>query len=587
MKENLLNTYNELCRKVGIEKQEEQKNINQSIRSSLYDFCNECKNPAIWCNGEHTQMLMADFVAQLKDVKYIVDDYCDEISESGYKIIRSTDILRYEIDGVIISSYKNKDVITNIVKEKFPNVKYLDIYHELEEKGLFCGGEYYLLNHPYKKYTRINNLLQKSDDEKSLYKLIRELIFIKDFVLAKTYIKRYCEYFGEEKIYEIAKLNDEILNLIKTAIKELNKSNVLLLCIDSLRKQDLDNGLMPKLKEFIDSNMESYENAYSISTSTYESIIPAFSENYDFRTKYYEKNNIEKDGCRFVNEALKQGKNIYFYTDAGFVVDNEHIKYSGKSQTASEKLWDFVVDSADEQNGLFYIHILYESHFSFSNPYTKEKLYASGTNMFFDLLEKNGGRLKADYEAQHMDSLRYLDDLLEDFVSNIKIPMVICADHGISIMPFESELEDIAPMMLVCEEAKIHIPFAYWNGESRKKRCNNLFSLGEINEVIISLMNNKRYEAPEVAYVKVQRSKIYNPDYQFIYKKLDFEIGGLAFEAFIFENKNKIIIYENGISDLYNEREEIVYDAVLKEKMLYKVLDRVTVCERSEIFKCL
>lgn len=87
-----------------------------------------------------------------------------------------------------------------------------------------------------------------------------------------------------------------------------------------------------------------------------------------------------------------------------------------RSQTATEKIWDFVSDAVDESNGFFYIHILYESHHSYPNPYTRTPLVI---DVLFDYLSRNGGKLRTDYDAQQKEALHYLDDVLSPILEGL------------------------------------------------------------------------------------------------------------------------------------------------------------------------
>lgn len=583
IRQELLQLYSELCQLLDIHELEYNEGLYIAVKEILEKFTSACSNPAIWCFGEHTHMLMTDFVYELKKVHYIIDDSVEFINEEGYVLISSDVIPNKEIDGIIVSSYKYSEEIANKISTEYPHIKCLNIYKELAQYGIHCTSEYYLYNHPYSKYRRINELHNEPKDSRKLIELIRELILIKDFWLAGEYAIQYSKMFSNERADRIQRIICNIQGLIKNSIEAANTSGVLLLCIDSLRKQDLDKGLMPNLQQFIDNETESFENAFSCSTSTYESLIPAYSENFDLTTEYYEKNLIEADGCRFVNEAIKQNKKIYFYTDAEIFIDNPNIIHVGNPQTASEKVWQFVLDSADGVDGLFYIHILYESHFSFVNPYTKD-MFIGGTNMFFDLLDRNGGQLKAEYKEQHADALRYLDDLLEKTLLDLKIPMVIYADHGIEILEKNARIADVFPIMLGCTNSRIRIPFAFRSVETIPQKHNMLFSLGNINDVVISLINHENFCINPKSHIKIQRSALYNPDYRSLFQSVHFSTGCQAYEAFVFLNGVKIVIYEKGKTYMYNEVDEEIDDPQMKRYLVNEILSEVTVCTENRIW---
>lgn len=249
------------------------------------------------------------------------------------------------------------------------NINVLNIYRELKKRGYFLGVEYYNLGHPYGSYKRINEYIlileQNIGDIETINELVKELVKIKDFELAFFYASQLQRLDNsDEKQYSmICNIISEINVLMEKALKQIDENNVLMLCVDGLRRKDVSYEYMPKTRKTIDEKGFWLDNAYSYSTSTYESLIPVYSENYDLQTKYYEKNAIEEGECRFVCEAVKQNRNIYFRTDMDRIVSSEKICYSGCFETATEKVWNFILDALEEKNGLFYVHILYESHF--------------------------------------------------------------------------------------------------------------------------------------------------------------------------------------------------------------------------------
>lgn len=590
MKQLLQESYQNMVKKYEFTDLQFSTNINMIIREALNSFIKNCENAAIWCYGIHTKVLMADFMNELKDIKYIIDKTHANSAESGFKIILEEQISKEKIDGIIISTYKYKDEIIEILNNEYSGIKYLDLYQALQEQGICLNESYYFHNHPYYKYRKIheiqknfNNPLLCDKQEEYCKRLIGEYVNIKDFSSAITCARwlnqEYPKKINEDLLQDLY----NIYMLEKNAAGSIEADNLIMLCFDGVRRKDLCNGLMPNLNLLITDKMHFYKNAYSSSTSTYESLIPAYSENNDLRTKYYNDIPIAEEKCRFICEAIKQKRNIFFYTDSGDYIDSKSIVYNYNFQTATEKIWDFVMDAVDEKNGLFYIHILYESHFSYPNPYTLNDLVTDGTNVFFDYLDRNGGKLRTDYEKQHQDALRYLDDVIPDFLNQLKCRMVIYADHGNIIPEKETDIKDIDETMYTFHEDLIRIPLAIKSPETGIGQTEKLESLMSLNSMIVSLMQGKCYHSEPHSFVKIQRSALYNPDFQFIYRKYGQEHGLLAFEAFVFENNYKLVIFSDGITELFSIEDEKKVNGKLKEELFSQIKDFVTVCELENV----
>jgi hypothetical protein len=588
LKKTLQDKYNDLAQLFEIDRTEPNRNVNGIVKEALRWFTAGCNTPAVWCYGKHTKMLMADFIFEMKNVKFIIDETYSGKKESGFSII-SPDMIRDNgIDGIIISSFKYREEVKGILKGKFSEIKYLDIYDVLEKNEIILSHEYYFAAHPYDHYLKINEYnrrILKADSEteksKAYEKLIREYVCIKDFRSAILSAEEYARVCSTE-FYAINKLR-EIYSLQQVATADIADKNVLMLCIDGLRRKDLSGDLMGKMKKWLDDNACIFNNAYSVSTSTYESLIPAYSENADLRTKYFEKNTVEEKQCKFIRTAMEQGRNIYFYTDSIAYVDSDKISVTDRAQTASEKIWDFVLDAVEEKQGLFYIHILYESHYSYPNPYTKDKLVADGSSIMFDFLARNGEQLRTDYVVQHEDALKYLDDILFPLLSKIKARFVLYADHGNIVLPRNAQLGDISYAQVTFHEDLIQIPLVVKSPEMEVGFKEGIISLMDINDIVISLLKGEKYKSGKKEFIKIVRSEIYNPDFRYIYRKNKQERGLMAFEGFIFAEGYKLVVYSDGRSELYEIPDDRLTDDLRKkQELMDKIINFVTVTDRLE-----
>lgn len=589
MRELLKHKYEELQEMCGDALQNSSDNINFIIRRSLNRFLSECEQPAIWCYGHHTKMLMADFMFELKKVHYIIDNGIKSGAGSGFELITEGEIKEKGIDGIIISSKLYRKEIIDNIRNKYKDIRYLDIYADLEAAGVLLKEEYYAGRHPYSKYINLNKMQNealliknKNDRMTAERKIVGKYIEIKDFRSAIVHAKTLVELSNEREDRLLLKKIEEIYDLQLEALGCINEEHVVMLCIDGLRRQDICKEYMKNLYSYLTNETHYFSNAYSVSTSTYESLIPAYSENTDLRTKYYESNMVSCGSCRFINEAKKQGRKIFFYTDGTAYIDDADIDVNQKFQTATEKLWDFLLDAEKEENGLFYIHILYESHYSYPNPYTKGEIIAEGTSIFFNYLEKNGGKIPLDFNRQQKDSLCYLDDVVIPLIEKIKCRMVLYADHGNVLFEKGTVIHNIEKSKYTFHEDLIQVPLAIRSPEVKLGNNLSLVSIMELNNIVISLMNKKEVLLSQNEYIKIIRSRIYNPDFIFLYKKAECEHELLAFEVFIFREGYKLAVYEDGVIELYlTDSDSRINNIFLERKLLEKVKDKITVCDTN------
>jgi len=594
IKKLLLKKYKDLQAMFRPDVLQNNGDIISVIKKAISAFVEQCNTPAVWCYGTHTKMLMADFIFELKKVHYIIDNGIENSAGSGFEIINESRIGEKKIDGIIISSRKYKDEIIENLKANYSHIPYLDIYAELEKAGIRIEGTYYESRHPYTRYCKLNKLqrsaLEENDREvrqEVLKKIIEQYIEIKDFKSAIFYARKLTalsvdseETWGKKLLEELT----DIYEMQMEAMGRVEEDNVLILCIDGLRRKEVTEEHMKNLYDFLRNSTHYYNNAYSVSTSTFESLIPAYSENMDLRTKYYETNEIPRNGCRFINEAKKQKRKIYFYTDGSRFIEDDDIAVTAQWQTATEKLWDFLLDSVDEKNGLFYIHILYESHYSYPNPYTTDEIIAEGTSIFFDYLDKNGGQIRTDYNRQQKDALRYLDNVIVPLIEKLQCRMVLYADHGNILIGRETEIGSVEETKYTFHEDLIQVPLAIKSPEIETGIDSSLISIAELNHIIISLMNKKKMFYKNAEVIKVLRSEIYNPDFRYLYEKTGNAHGLLAFETFVFEEGYKLAVFADGTVELYlSETDSKVEDVQMREKFLNRIRYDITVCSLDKI----
>lgn len=575
--------YEHLLSKYGFTGLNKAVNVNYLVKEALDKYISSCQRPALWCYGYHTKMLMTDFMNELKSVKYIIDERADEYKEaSGFQVIHKTEIGGNKIDGIVISSYKFREEIKENIKQNYPDVSYLDIYEYIENQGIHLNEEYYAILHPCSRYRKINELQlrlaeERENQEDIYFQLIGYLIIIKDFYLAISYTKELHQKFPKPEYQSLADDLQDIYNLECEMAEHISEENVLMLCFDGLRNKDISEEEMPVLEAF-SKQFYRYENAYSVSTSTYESLVPAYSENADMRTRYYENNSVSDNECRFIQKAYSQERNITFNTDFVKYVESEKINRIESYQTASEKVWDFILGTYEEENGLYYLHILFESHYSYPNPYVKAPIIAEGTNILFDYMQRNGGKMRTDYEMQHHAMLKYLDDAIIPILQRVKCRMVIFADHGNIIVNQQEKLEEIKPIFFTYHQDLVRIPLMVKSPEMEAGVEKEDISLMELNTIIISLLEKKKFERRYGKLVKLQRSEIYNPDFKYLYAKRGYEQGLLAFEAFVFEGKYKLGIFSNGQTELFSIIDEQIEDNELKKHLLNEIKEYITVC---------
>lgn len=592
MKQELERRYHNLFADYGLSPPMDTGDIIPIIRRSLRAFLKDAKRPAIYCNGGHTKMLMASFMYELRNVKHIVDNYAPCEEEGGFALIRDDAIEEQGIDAIVLSSYKFRKDLKERLEKNHPQIPVLDIYDEFAKEGILVETDYYYFSHPYQHYKRINDLQRQireggAGTRKKLYiDLVSRYLHIKDFRTAIVKLNEWAAFdgVGTEDIALAERMRadvERLYELERKAAAALSGDHVLMFCMDGLRQQDLSQKDMPKLKKMLDETCYQFTRAYSYSTSTYESLVAVYSGNNDFRTRDFEKNHVEVEDCSFATLALQQGRQIHIYADNARFLEGEGVRHKERFLTVTQKLWQFILDALETERELFYIHELYESHFTFSNPYTQEKLMSEGTAMLFDFLPAKGGRLRADYDRQHRDAIHYLDDVITPLLRPLKCRMAIYADHGNLVLGYDSKLSDVGALEYTCSEGWTRIPLALRAPELGVGTDGRLISLMELNTMLERLLTAESYEAKDVGYIKIGRSQLYNPNFQVLYEMVGKKRQLLAFECFLFADGRRLIVYGDGAVELYGAAGNPLQDG--KAQLCAQIEEDITVCDSRSL----
>ena len=560
--------------------------ISTILKEILVSFIKKSSRPAIYCNGKHTKMLMSDYMNELREIKIIIDNGPKK-GEQGFRLIRDCDIEKEKIDAIIISSYKFKNEIKQQLNKLHPTISYLDIYEELEKRGFNLNGEYYIQGHPYRSYENINEYQKKIDNRENIddayNRVIEEYIQIKDFKTAIDKTREWLSLGYSTRKNSLLKSLEQIYSAELDSIEKIDENNILLFCMDAMRKDAISSKYMPKLHKYVCERGFSFENMYSFSTSTFESLMPVYSENDDMSNPIGCLDSVPEEECRFIKEARKQGRSIYIYGDSAHYIEGDNFKYSETCQTITEKIWDFVVDAEKEKKSLFYIHELYETHFSFPNPYTKDKLLSIGTAMLFDFLPENGGRLKIDYNKQYKDSLKYIDDIFVPFLERMKFQVVLFADHGTILLDKDVDVKQVKDAEYTCSNQWIKIPFVVFSPIYGKGNNKEIISLMSFNNIILSILKKERFVFPDNQFIKIGRTRIYNPDFIYLYELANKKRYLQGFEAFIFKNKDKLVVYEDGSRSFFDKNDDIIKDDKREEALYSQIAGEVTIVKKNKI----
>lgn len=577
----LQEAYEGLLQKHNLEIEDSYQNISTVMRDVLVEFMDTHKRVAIYCYGAHTKALMADYIYELRNIVCIIDNGDIDREKGGYVVIKDEEIDSMEIDGVIISTYIYKEEIKQSLQKNHEGIAFLDLYDAMRERGIPMKSEFFKGRTPRQRYYEINQMYQKlnrgTDASETLFQLLKKYIEIKDFRLAALAAEALYKSSGDQ---EYKSLQEDLEEVYQKSLDVLKKGEdaVFLLCVDGLKAKEFsEKGRLHKTYSAVRKKATIFTRAYSYSTSTFESLVPVFSENYDQRSEGYLKDSVVPlEECRFAKFAREHGRNIYVYGGGIKYIEDSAIKYIEYPQTITQMLWSFANDLEQDGAGLFYMQPVTESHFTFSSPYYARKdMECEGESLFYNYLCTKEKRLCIKYSGQYDAAIRYIDDTLAPVLGGIVCKTALFADHGDYDYEEieEKKLEDIDSYHItVCEEM-IRIPMAIISPKEREENP-SVISLAELNHIAISLMKNEKFDYKNKPYIKIGRTATYNADGKYLHKNIFHSEHRLcAFEGFIFEDGYKLLVFSDGTKELYQTAEDVIVQNEELTEKYYRIIE--------------
>lgn len=517
-------------------------------------------NFAIWGAGEHTQVLYKDFSVELKNCMFIIDNNKKLLDTNflGFKVISSEEIINYNIDTIFISSYGGRKDIKNQIEELLPKCKAIDFYDILEkQEGIKLDGPFYLREDTYKYLFKLKEMYMNEQNVREKQNILQKIIYsylcIRDVYNAKNFINLYIKnnYDEKEKFINLLKELDKLLSDIKLNITERKGNDIVLFFLDSLRSKDVynENSPMKFLNSLLDKS-KYFTNAFSPSIFTYESVPAILSGKLPFHNELYKRKDVDQEEVPFIQEALSKAYSIKIYfPNFWHVIIGDRIEHGKYNPIMSRNIWNAICDLSESRNekNIYILYFLQETHPPHICGYHTQKPVAHSTlftcNDITDQEQKQ-------FNIQYEECLKYVDKQLEYYFNILgdDVTKVIFSDHGQIVENAMSNLEDIGTLASWHDE-RYHIPLILCGRKVKYLKCDNIFSMINFNDLIISLINNKEY-INDQKYIEVNFSPICNHTIKQKYIKARYDDYLHGFRV-LMDDKYKLVITGNGKYKVY------------------------------------
>lgn len=486
------------------------------------------KKVALWGAGRkntetsHAAIIIKKYTTYIQGLDCLIDSlpelWGDEFM--GYPIISPDEIENRKIDIVIIASKVQADSIIKGLLQRNPYCEYIDIYKELDQRGIKIYHKFFeesnVYTNLYQMRVEYENETDESAKEIRLKNIIKAYLSIQDFYYSEYFGREYIKekYSGYENLIEFyQKLNSLIVD-----IKQKNnekKDDVVVFFIDSLRAMDVfhrdanGNYKADMLEKYIDNGVV-FTKAKSTGVTTYESMVSVIKKKYPYELNVYE-NNIMANFDEF--ELLPIVKNmdydINFYVTEGYQIINNCPEINFVKQVyLSSKLWKLTTDMACNNKKTFnFIYVPYELHFPLICGYHAQEPQVSGFVDVGILDTKN-------FVPRQLEECKtYVDrqfSYYENWFSR-EILITMFSDH--SQVVFDEQEQKPYFMYYNNPDRCVNVTFLIRGFGVRQQWNEDLVSLYDFTDIMKGLIQQKKLVVPERNIAIYQYYKIH-------YKKL-------------------------------------------------------------------
>lgn len=499
-------------------KYKESKNdlIYSKVYSILQDKCLN-KNVAMWGVGDfnnvsktYVSQFLDTFADSLQNTKCIIDIRKELNGKKilGLPIISPEKIVHYDIDIILITSFRSRKYIAEEIKSYCPNVPYLDIYDELEKLGFPTTVDIFTENDKYVSlyYQRIRyqEAIDINDKEVQFETLLAMYADIKDIYYICKLIDE-CDIDDTLFVRKMSAFKSELVLLLNEVKKKIShRKDVIVWLQDAFRNVDWYDSKKNKFKilKKISERSVCFVNSYATAPVTYESVYSIITGKLPFEGKVYDsKFKFRVEQFKFLNKALEKEYGILLYTDErfDFLEKDNHLERYYKKYIP-EIIWEILKQMCKlDGNILHFAYAFKELHVPFMcGFFSKEPIRMIFTKMGLDKENIGWEKIKIQFE----DCLKYLDFELENFfeVLGKETMIVMLSDHAHVVYdknenkPFYLYYSDL--------ERSVKNVFMIYKKEWKHEVCSDFVSMIDFNQIASEIFEIKRFELPK-------RNKIY------------------------------------------------------------------------------
>jgi len=514
-----------------IDTTELNNNFEGIIIEALTKQC-KGKKCALWGAGQnntkssHAAVLITKYATFIQNMVCIIDSNPELHGKEflGYPIISPAELKKNKIELVIIASKNSGESIKKNLYKMDDKCSYLDIYEELNKRGIKVYNNFYDENSIYTLIYKEQIKFNESRSEEALMNLINNYYSIRDFYFAFYYTDYYIKNF-EDKKNKYSELRDEVVKILHQMANIVSQrdNDVTLFYIDALRAKEVvsDIGIEKGyFSKYIDHGI-TFRNIYSTAVTTYESMMSVITGKFPLEDEVYTNDFLHnKEEFRLLSSYEKKGYAINLLISDCYKViqDSPNIQYFHHNYMTL-KLWTLACILSENRKETFnFVYFPYEIHFPLLCGYhTVEPVIRAFSDLGIEDFPQT-------MERQYIDCLEYTDKQFEFYYDLIgkDTKKVFFSDHS-QVVYDPNNNGKTYNMYYKDKELTTHVPLIISKNAWEPVIEDNYFSMVDFNTIVLDALENKQYKTCSKDIIRYQYYPMHNPKMREHAKKNHYE----------------------------------------------------------------
>ncbi|MCR8660537.1 sulfatase-like hydrolase/transferase [Paenibacillus endoradicis] len=492
---------------------------------------------AIWGGGAHTKKLLSYFENIPEHVIFIIDSNPEKHGTElfGIPVRAESSLFEENITTIFPSTLeKNNEIeeyITNVYGKRFTIMNPYDHISLINinpvtslnilMNPLFRMNFIELINGLKNEFEATLGNINISLSQEYARELVAMYLYAKDFVSALQYAEKLAQISDTtDNFHQFKEEINQLFFDIKKKVSSSSANRTVMFMLDGLRQDIVANNQLDAITN-LRKKSTYYNNAFGASTHTKACMVSMFTQDTSLNHQYDNLDKLNLDQGEFFDTILDQDYHVIHNFRVTELYSEKHpLNVKQLPQPGQEdfsqgflpiatSLWGMLVQMYEEDhNQEFYFIHTSETHIPFMS------INMSG---FFEMNNSNVNYYTSGYNLdlenmarQYNDAALYTDRQLAFYLESLseKTNIVILSDHGSHIYPSKPPGHT-----LTCDDEIVHVPVLVYQFGKQPNENNNLISLFDLNDILISHFVEENVYISNHEMVQIHRDRLITKNY--------------------------------------------------------------------------